>query len=110
VVGAHMRPSHGRSSNGRMAQLGLCLLLGIFLFAVTSPLAAAAVPSLSILTPANDQVIGNGTPVIVSFAVSNFALVQPGRVGQVGSQLKGTWTCTWNAATPRRSPRADPFR
>src|SRR3989442_5204714 len=84
-----MRPSHGRSSNGRMAQLGLCLLRGIFLFAVTSPWGAAAVPSLSILTPANDQVIGNGTPVIVSFAVANFVLVQPGRVGQIGSPTEG---------------------
>jgi len=68
---------------------GLCLLLGIFLFAVTSPPAAAAGPSLSILTPANDQVVGNGTPVIVSFAVANFVLVQPGRVGQVGTPTEG---------------------
>jgi len=65
------------------------LLLGIFLLAVTSPSAAAAGPSLSILTPANDQVIGNGTPVIVSFAVANFVLVQPGRVGQVGGPTEG---------------------
>ena len=86
---APMRPSHSRSSDGRAAMPGLCLLLGIFLFAVTSPPAAAAGPSLSILTPANDQVVGNGTPVIVSFAVANFVLVQPGRVGQVGTPTEG---------------------
>ena len=49
----------------------------------------AAGPSLSILSPANDEVIGNGTPVIVRFAVSNFALVQPGRVGQAVNPTEG---------------------
>ena len=89
MVRAPMRPSHSHSSDRRAAVPGLCLLLGIFLFAVTSPPAAAAGPSLSILTPANDQVVGNGTPVIVSFAVANFVLVQPGRVGQVGTPTEG---------------------
>ncbi|HWM53591.1 MAG TPA: hypothetical protein VNP71_10570 [Thermoplasmata archaeon] len=77
------------SSPGRVAMLGLSVLLGIFLGAVTSPSAAAAGPSVSILAPANDQVIGNGTPVIVSFAVANFVLVQPGRVGQVANAGEG---------------------
>ena len=86
---AAMRSSRRRSFHARVARLALCLLLGTFLLAVTSPSAAAAGPSLSILTPANDQVIGNGTPVIVSFAVANFVLVQPGRVGQVGSPTEG---------------------
>ena len=86
---AAMRSSRRRSFHARVARLALCLLLGTFLLAVTSPSAGAAGPSLSILTPANDQVIGNGTPVIVSFAVANFVLVQPGRVGQVGSPTEG---------------------
>ena len=86
---AAMRSSRRRSFHARVARLALCLLLGTFLLAVTSPSAAAAGPSLSILTPANDQVIGNGTPVIVSFAVANFVLVQPGRVGQVGGPTEG---------------------
>jgi len=89
MVRASMRPACRRSGDGRAALLGPCVLLGIFLFAVTSPSAAAAGPSLSILAPANDQVVGNGTPVIVSFAVANFVLVQPGRVGQVGSPTEG---------------------
>ena len=86
---AAMRSSRRRSFHARVARLALCLLLGTFLLAVTSPSAAAAGPSLSILAPANDQVIGNGTPVIVSFAVANFVLVQPGRVGQVGGPTEG---------------------
>src|SRR5439155_7898607 len=61
----------------------------IVLFAGASSSAVAAMPSLSILAPANDQVVGNGTPVIVSFAVANFVLVQPGRVGQVASPAEG---------------------
>jgi len=77
------------SSPGRAAMLGLSVLIGIFLVVVTSPHAAAAGPSLSILAPANDQVIGNGTPLIVSFAVGNFVLVQPGRIGQVASAAEG---------------------
>src|SRR5947209_9988820 len=89
MVRASMRPACKRSADGRAALLGPCMLLGIFLFALTSPSVAAAGPSLSILTPANDQVIGNGTPVIVSFAVANFVLVQPGRVGQVGGPTEG---------------------
>ena len=67
----------------------MTVLIGTFLLAVTSPSVAAAGPSLSILAPANDQVIGNGTPVILSFAVANFVLVQPGRVGQVANAGEG---------------------
>src|SRR2546422_10892831 len=78
-----------RSSLGRAAVLGTLVLLGIFLLAITSPPTAAAGPSLSILAPANDQVVGNGTPVIVNFNVTNFVLVQPGRVGQVVSPAEG---------------------
>ena len=86
---APKRSSRRRSFDARVARLVLGLLLGTFLLAVTSRSAAAATPSLSILAPANDQVIGNGTPVIVSFAVANFVLVQPGRVGQVGGPTEG---------------------
>src|SRR2546426_2342276 len=86
---APKRSSRRRSFDARVARLALGLLLGPFLLAVTSRSAAAAGPSLLILAPANDQVIGNGTPVIVSFAVANFVLVQPGRVGQVGGPTEG---------------------
>ena len=64
-------------------------LLGILLLTVASSPVAAAGPSLAVLSPANDQVIGNGTPVVVVFAVSNFTLVQPGRVGQIVGPTEG---------------------
>jgi methionine-rich copper-binding protein CopC len=71
------------------AEFAAVALLGILLMTIASSPAAGAGPSLVILSPANDQVIGNGTPVVVNFAVSNFTLVQPGRVGQVVSPTEG---------------------
>ena len=78
-----------RSADRRAVLLGVTVLLGIVVFVVASPSAVAAGPSLSILAPTNDQIVGNGTPVIVSFAVANFVLVQPGRVGQVAGPSEG---------------------
>jgi len=65
------------------------VLLGIILTVVSSSPVEAAGPALSILSPASGQVIGNGTPVVVSFSVSNFVLVQPGEVGQTVSPTEG---------------------
>ncbi len=98
-----------RSSPGRGAMLGLSFVLGIFLFALTSPSAAAAGPSISILTPTNDQVVGNGTPVIVTFAVANFVLVQPGRVGQVVSPAEGHVDLYLDGAYSRLLTRVEPI-
>ncbi len=84
-----MMAGRRRSADRRAVLLGVTVLLGIVLFVVASPSAVAAVPSLSILAPTNDQIVGNETPVIVSFAVANFVLVQPGRVGQVASPSEG---------------------
>lgn len=64
-------------------------LLAVVVVSVTCYPVAAAGPSLAILSPANDQVIGNGSPVIVAFAVANFVLVQPGRVGEVVNASEG---------------------
>jgi len=89
--------------------LGLSFVLGIFLFALTSPSAAAAGPSISILTPTNDQVVGNGTPVIVTFAVANFVLVQPGRVGQVVSPAEGHVDLYLDGAYSRLLTRVEPI-
>ncbi len=73
----------------RAAGVALACLFGVLLVAVASAPVAAAAPSLTIASPVNGEVIGNGTPVIVTFAVSNFVLVQPGRVGQVISSTEG---------------------
>ena len=65
------------------------LLLGVVGFCVANPSAAAAGPTLVIVSPADGTVVGNGTPATVDFVVSNFVLVQPGRVGQIGSPTEG---------------------
>ncbi len=97
-----------QSSPRWAAALGPFVILGIFLLAVLSPSAAAAGPSLSILAPANDQVIGNGTPVVVSFAVANFVLVQPGRVGQVAGAGEGHVDLYVDGAYSRLLTRVEP--
>src|SRR3989454_2386592 len=38
----------------------------------------APVPTLSIVSPTPNEVMGNGTPVAVVFAVTNFNLTEPG--------------------------------
>ena len=104
-----MRTAGRRCSPKGAAAFGLPVVLGIFLFALTSPSVAAAGPSLSILAPANDQVVGNGTPVIVSFAVANFTLVQPGRVGQVGGPTEGHVEVYVDGVYSRLLTRVEPF-
>ncbi len=96
------------SASCRAAMLGLSVLLGTFLLAVPSPAVAAAGPSLAILAPANDQVIDNGTPVILSFAVANFVLVQPGRVGQVSNPGEGHVDLYIDGAYSRLLTRVEP--
>ncbi len=96
------------SASCRAAMLVLSVLLGTFLLAVPSPSVAAAGPSLAILAPANDQVIDNGTPVILSFAVANFVLVQPGRVGQVSNPGEGHVDLYIDGAYSRLLTRVEP--
>ena len=103
-----MARSPPRSISCRAALLGMTVLIGTFLLAVTSPSVAAAGPSLSILAPAKDQVIGNGTPVILSFAVANFVLVQPGRVGQVANAGEGHVDLYVDGAYSRLLTRVEP--
>src|SRR2546427_12977856 len=38
----------------------------------------APLPTLSIISPTPNEVIGNGTPVAIVFAVTNFNLTEPG--------------------------------
>src|SRR5207245_1527681 len=46
-------------------------------------------PDVTVSLHITVQALGNATPWIVSFAVANFGLVQPGRVGQVASPTEG---------------------
>jgi hypothetical protein len=65
------------------ATLALCLLLLIW----SAPSVRAAPPTLTILSPADGAIIGNGTPVSVVFVVSDFNLTEPG--SGVGSANEG---------------------
>ena len=88
--------------------IAIPLVLLSSLFGLTMEVRAAG-PSLSILSPANDQVIGNGTAVIVRFAVSNFALVQPGRVGQAVNPTEGHVDMYVDGAYSRLLTRVEPI-
>lgn len=76
-----MAPS--RSAAARPRALALALLLASTLLAasITAPVARAAGPALRILSPADNAVVGNGTPVTVIFVVSDFNLTPPGTAG-----------------------------
>ena len=57
-----------------LASLGILIVSGI----AASNGRAAPPPTLSIVSPNSNAVIGNGTPVVVVFAVTNFNLTDPG--------------------------------
>ena len=65
---------NARTSALLCATMGLLFVLG----GAASNARAASPPSLSIVTPANNAVIGNGSPVAVVFIVSNFNLTEAG--------------------------------
>jgi len=73
----------------RATAVALLLLLGVVGLSIANPSVAAAGPTLAISSPADGTVVGNGTPVVVDFVVSNFVLVQPGRVGEVVGPTEG---------------------
>ena len=73
----------------RSIPLALFAFAILLVVSISSSLAAAVAPSLTIVSPTEGAVIANGTPVLVLFQVSNFAFVQPGRVGQIGSPNEG---------------------
>ena len=57
-----------------LASFGILIVSGI----AASNGRAAPPPTLSIVSPNSNAVIGNGTPVVVVFAVTNFNLTDPG--------------------------------
>ena len=86
--------------------VALIALLGVSL---SSSHAAAATPSLTILSPTEGAVIANGTPVLVHFLAANFAFAQPGRVGQVGASNEGHANVFLDAQSVRLLTDAEPF-
>jgi hypothetical protein len=70
--------------------IAVALLAAVVAPALSGPTVRAQGPAtLAITSPLPNAVIGNGSPVIVVFSVSDFVLVQPGRVGQVENTTEG---------------------
>lgn len=88
----------------------MVLLAGLLATPLSSPLVRAQEPSLTITSPANNAVIGNGSAVTVTFAVSDFVLVQPGRVGQVASPNEGHLDVYVDGQYVRLVTRVEPIR
>jgi len=65
----------------RAAVLVLVGALLVLVLGVSAPIVRAAGPTLTIVSPADHAVIGNGTPVAVIFVVSDFNLTPPGTGG-----------------------------
>src|SRR5437899_10355602 len=70
----------------RAAVLALVGALLVLVLGLSAPGVRAAVPALTILSPADHAVIGNGTPVPVIFVVSDFNLTSPGTGGPSPTQ------------------------
>lgn len=75
------RSSARRAVLGRAVVASLIILASAVGGALSSPAASAASPTLRILAPANNAIIGNGSPVAVVFLVSDFNLTRPGTGG-----------------------------
>src|SRR3989475_8262799 len=77
-----------------LATVGMLMVSGI----AAPNVRAAPDPTLSIVSPSPNAVIGNGSPVVVVFAVTNFNLTDPGSgpsspdSGHVDIFVDGRWT------------------
>ncbi len=87
----------------------LGLLVGVLLMASAAPPAAAAAPTLVVTSPADNAVIGNGTPAVVTFRVTDFVLVQPGQVGQIVSPTEGHVDVYLDGVYARLITRVEPI-
>jgi hypothetical protein len=89
--------------------VALLVLVNLLALSASSPTARAASPTLTIVSPADGAVIANGTPAIVRFLVANFALVQPGRVGQVVAPSEGHLLVFVDGALARLLVQVEPI-
>lgn len=91
----------------RSATIVLAIATILISLGTLAPGARAAGPTLTIASPADNAVVGNGTPVVVIFVVSNFNLTPPGtagsssapNVGHVDVYVDGVWTMTVSQQT-----------
>lgn len=107
MMRARSRPVRQRGAAPWLAGL-LILLLGALV--VTPSIArAAGNPEVRIVSPLEGSVVANGTAVIVQLLVSNFTLVQPGRVGQVSAPDQGHANVTLDGQLVRLVSDLSPF-
>jgi len=76
-----IKRSESRILSLRAAVFVLAGALLVLVLGVSAPTVRAAGPALTILSPADRAIIGNGTPVAVIFVVSGFNLTPPGTGG-----------------------------
>lgn len=62
----------------RANALAVAIGISFLLTTLVAPPVRAAPPTLTIVSPANNAVIGNGTPVAIVFMASDFNLTEPG--------------------------------
>ena len=106
----HPRPPMQRGKVRRVStMLALVALLSLLGASLSSSTAVAAASSLTIVAPADGAVIANGTPVLVDFRLANFAFVQPGQVGQIGSPNEGHANVFLDAQYVRLLTVVEPF-
>ncbi len=97
-----------RAGRRSIAVFGI-LLLSFIALSLSSSTARAATPVLTILSPTEGGIVANGSPVIVRFVVSNFTMVQPGRVGQIVTPSEGHANVFVNATYVRLATDLEPF-
>ena len=107
MMPAKSRPVRHRGAAPWLAGL-LILLLGALVLA-PSIARAAGNPEVRIVSPLEGSVVANGTAVIVQLLVSNFTLVQPGRVGQVSVPDQGHANVTLDGQLVRLVSDLTPF-
>lgn len=73
-----MLDSRTRRLRARSAAMAFLMATAVLAVACSGPSVRAAGPTVTILSPADGAVIGNGTPVTVVFVVSAFNLTPPG--------------------------------
>jgi Domain of unknown function (DUF4399)/Family of unknown function (DUF6130) len=70
--------------------VSLALIASLFVMGLPlTTVSAASPPTLIILSPSNNSIVGNGSALLISFIVFNFNFTQPGQNGQTNVPNQG---------------------
>jgi hypothetical protein len=92
-----------------MRAAAVLAMVAAVLVGLALPGARAPPPGIAILSPADGTIVGDGAAVVVAFSVTDFALVQPGRVGQVPAPAEGHVRVLVDGALDRVLDRVEPI-